>query len=91
MKDYVSRIQEFRRSTSMFSFIQSWSGRFQKPEDYVEVAATFDNDAQSCTIEFMDQFRRQLHEKLLLLPPLSKFCAMLYNDGCFVGHLDLAT
>ncbi len=87
MKDYVSRLQEFRRSTSMSSFIQSWSGRFQKPEGYDEVTATFSNDAQSCTIEFVDQLRRQLQEKLLLLPPLSKFCAMLYYKhkiGCFV-------
>ncbi len=78
MKDYVSRLQGFCRSTSMSSFIQSWLGRFQKPEDYDEVTATFDTDARSCTIEFVDQFRRQLQEKLLLLPPLSKFCAMLY-------------
>ncbi len=88
MKDYVSRLQGFRRSTSMSSFIQSWSGRFQKPEDYDEVTATFNTD---CTIELVDQFRRQLQEKLLLLPPLSKFCAMLYykhkNGGFMVTSL----
>ncbi len=84
MKDYVSRIQEFCRSTSMFSFIQSWSGRFQKPKYYGE---TFEIDAQSCTIEFVDAWRCQLQKELLLLPPLSKFCAMLYYNQILPQNL----
>ncbi len=87
MKDYVSRLQEFSRSTSMSSFIQSWSGRFQKPEDYDEVTTIFNNDSQLCTIEFVDAWRCQLQEKLPLLPPLSKFCAMLYYNQILPQNL----
>ena len=46
MKEYDLRLQEFRHSTSMFTFMQSWPGRLQKPENYDEVITTFDRVVQ---------------------------------------------
>ncbi len=46
MKEYDLRLKEFCRSTSMFTFMQSWPGRLQKPENYDEVITTFDRVVQ---------------------------------------------
>ncbi len=80
MSAYVTRLVNFKKSTTVSCLIKSWRGCREYPLQCQEVTAKLDVDPNSCTLDRLNSVRQSLSD--YFLPPLSQF-VMLYRK--FLG------
>ena len=78
MRQYVSDFKNFQRNTTLYHFAQCWPGRQKKPLEYVEVTAELHLDPKTCTLDRLDELRKDIQKKFF--PSLSEYISTLLHD-----------
>ena len=63
MEKYVTSFREFQEATKLSHFTDCWSGRNQKPQDFIEVRTDVDFDHNVCTLKQLLEIQMVLHQR----------------------------
>ena len=83
MRQYVSDFENFQQNTILYDFAQCWPGRQKKPPEYAEVIAELCLDPKTCTLNMMDELRKDIQRKFF--PSLSEYISTLLHDKHRMG------